>query len=154
MLVSLSTLLPTPTSWSMALPTLECQRRALWGFLTKIFRLFLKIPCCGVESLVSSLTDCVMVLLGVSLLAPTVAYTQYNLDIPMRPCSVGSPPLLLFLRKILFLLPSWWNLQPNPWLSRNLETWISGILWQFTSLCFSFGTKRHEKAEAFPGAFW
>lgn len=63
----------------------------------KNFGQFLKMPCYGVKSLVSSLISKPVVLLGCPL-APTVASTQCKLGIPVRPDSVGSLSLLLFLR--------------------------------------------------------
>lgn len=75
----------------------------------KTFGQFLKMPCYGVEALVSSLISKTAILLGwfSSLLAITVASTQCKLGLPVRPDSFGSPPLLLFLGKNLFLVSSW-----------------------------------------------
>lgn len=43
----------------------------------------------------------------VSLLTPPGGSTRYKLGLVVRPDSAASPPLLLFLRKILFHLSSW-----------------------------------------------
>lgn len=69
----------------------------------------LKMPCCGVDSLVSSLISKTGSWSSweVCFLAPPVAPTQCKLDTLVRPDLVRSPPLLFFLRKILLHLSSW-----------------------------------------------
>lgn len=96
---------PSSLLQSLVLFNSECQRLSLSH---KNFGQFLKMPCYGVESLVSILIskNCGPLAMSLSLLQlrhPLIANWISLWD----QISVGSPPLLLFLRKILFLVSSW-----------------------------------------------